>query len=115
MLVDEGLLARDLLCLAVRDLALDLLVLRALARVSRIAAAVLDDGPVLERERARGDAVEEPAIVTGYQDRQLLFYKELLEPLERGEIEVVRRLVEQEDVGVVEEEAREAEPRALAA
>src|SRR6266545_4816562 len=46
---------------------------------------------------------------------RVLLDEKVLEPLERGDVEMVRRLIEEEDVGVVEQQAREAEARPLAA
>jgi len=47
--------------------------------------------------------------------RRVLLDEKVLEPLERGDVEVVRRLVEKENVGVIEQQAREAEARSFAA
>jgi len=43
-----------------------------------------------------------------------LLDQKVLEPLERRDIEMVRRLVEEQNVRVIEEQARQAEPRSLA-
>ena len=48
------------------------------------------------------------------QQCKILFYKKLFQPLERRDIEVVRRLVEQQQIGIVEQQAGETEPGALA-
>ncbi len=47
-------------------------------------------------------------------ERRLRLGDEALEPLQAGEVEVVRRLVEQEDVEAGEQDRREAGPRLLA-
>src|SRR5713101_4342028 len=90
------------------------LALRALTRVRRIAAAVLDDGALLERDRAASDAIEEPAVVRRDQKSLLLLDQEPLQPLERGDVEMVRGLVEEKDVRVVEKQPRKTEARPLA-
>ncbi len=69
------------------------------------------------------DVVEEIAFVADDDDRRLVVHEEILEPHHRFEIEVVRRFVEQQQVGLREEErgerdahlpaAREAVERAL--
>src|SRR5205814_10187753 len=100
---DEVLGALDLLGLARGGGRLRRLALGALTRVVRVAAAIFDDGAVLDRERARGDLVEEPPVVTAHDGRELSLHQECLEPLERGDVEMVGRLVEKEDVRIVEE------------
>ena len=71
--------------------------------------------PGLELERRRRHRLEEPAVV-GDEDHGRVERGELaLEPLEVRDVEVVRRLVEQEQVGVAAERARERGARQLAA
>jgi len=53
--------------------------------------------------------------VTAHKGGDRSLHQKCLEPFERRDIEVVRRLVEEEHVGVVEQESREAETGALAA
>ena len=52
-------------------------------------------------------AVEERAVVRGDEERAAAPAEVLLEPLEGGDVEVVRRLVEQQQVGVGDHEAGE--------
>ena len=117
--VDVLLGAGDLAGLLRRGLRLRGLPVGALARVLRIPTAVFDDAGRaprcgLERERARGHPVEEPAVVARDQDRRVLLEEEPLEPFKRREVEMVRRLVEEEEVGIVEQQAREAKTGPLA-
>ena len=112
---DEFLRAGDLFGLARRRLLRGRLALRALARVRGVGAAVLDDALALERQRPRGDAIEEPAVVRYDQERLVsALEEEPFEPFERRDVEMIGRLVEQEKVRVVEEKAREPETRPLA-
>ena len=68
-----------------------------------------------ELERRGRDRLEEPAVV-GDEDHGGVERRELaLEPLEARDVEVVRRLVEQQQVGVAAERARERGARQLAA
>ena len=106
---------RDLFGLLRRGLGSRGVTVRALPRIGGIAAAVFDDRATFERERAAGDAIEKPAVVTGYKERRVLLDQEPLEPLERCDVEMVGRLVKQQQVGVVEQQPRETESRAFAA
>ena len=50
----------------------------------------------------------------GTEDRARLLDEETLQPLQRGDVEVICGFVEEEEVRVVEEEPREAQARPLA-
>ena len=117
--VDVLLGPRDLFLLAGRGPRERRVTARALSGVLRVPAAVLDDlGSLrrrLERQRARGDPVEEPAVVRRREHRRVLIHEKGLEPLERGDVEVVRRLVQQQEIGIVEQQPSEAETRPLPA
>ena len=52
--------------------------------------------------------------MTAHENCFVLLDQESLEPLQRGDVQVVGRLVEKEQVGVVEQEAGETETRSLA-
>src|SRR5438552_11231370 len=93
---------------------LRVLALEALSRVVRIAAAILDDGQILDRQRARRDLVEEPPVMGRDHSRCALLDEEVLQPLRRRHIEVVRGFVEEQNVGVIEQQAREPETGSLA-
>ena len=49
----------------------------------------------------------------GDQDGFVLLDQESLQPFEGREIKMIRRLVEQQEIGIFEQEPRETEPRAL--
>src|SRR5439155_6548167 len=68
----------------------------------------------LDLDDARDDAVEERPIVGDEDDARLEPVEESLEQLEPGKVEVVRRLVEQEDVEAREQDRGERGARRLA-
>ena len=110
---DEVLGARDLFRLPTSGGRLRGLPLGPLARVVRVAALVLDDGAVLDRQRPRGDLVEEPPVMTGYGGSHVPLHQERFQPLQRRDVEVVGGFIEQQHVRVVEQQPGQAEPRAL--
>ena len=61
--------------------------------------------------RSLGDAadklVQKLAIVRDHHDRARIMSQIILKPVQRFEIEMVRRLVEQQQVGFLREQARE--------
>ena len=113
--VDEPFQPGDLLALALERLGLVLQRLRALAAVGAVLHVVELAAAALELEHPGRDALEEPAIVRDEQHRAVEAVQLLLEPLERAEVEVVRRLVEQQQVRVRRERTRERGPGQLAA
>ena len=66
-------------------------------------------------EDARGDAVEEVSVMRDDQDPAGVILEEALEPLNHVDVEVVRRLVEEEEVRLAQERLRQADARLLAA
>ena len=68
-----------------------------------------------ELERLRADAIEERAIVRDDEHGAAVARRESLEPRDRVEIEVVRGLVEEEQIGLLREDDAEVETAALAA
>ena len=66
-------------------------------------------------EDARGDAVEEVSVMRDDQDPAGVILEEALEPLDHVDVEVVRRLVEEEEVRLAQERLRQADARLLAA
>ena len=70
--------------------------------------------PVLDRERALGDRVEERAVVRHEQDGAGKRLERRLERLAALEVEVVRRLVEHQEVRARRDDDREREPAPLA-
>ena len=69
----------------------------------------------VELEDPAGDVVEEVAVVGDGDDGALVVGEEALEPRDRLGVEVVRRLVEQQQVGRREEQAAERDAAPLAA
>src|SRR5436309_2266786 len=69
----------------------------------------------LEGEHVRGDAVEEPAVVTDHHHAAGELEQRLLERPQRVHVEVVGRLVEQQHVGAAPEHAGEVDAVPLAA
>ena len=78
-------------------------------------AGEVEAAPALELEHGGRDGLEEPAVVRDEDDRGVDRGELALEPLEAVDVEVVRRLVEQEQVGVAGERAAERGARQLAA
>ena len=70
---------------------------------------------VFEDERARDDRVEEISIVTHDEQRAVVLVEAIFERLEGLDVEVVRRLVEDEQVGGTREQLRENHAIAFAA
>ena len=68
-----------------------------------VVADVHLDLAVVDVHDVRADVVEEVAVVAHDQDRALVVHEEVLEPDHALEVEVVRRLVEQDDVRLAEE------------
>ena len=69
----------------------------------------------LEREDVRRDAVEEPAVVRDHDGAAGEVEQRLLERAQRVDVEVVRRLVEQQHVAAAAEQLREVDAVPLAA
>src|SRR5688500_6625691 len=69
----------------------------------------------LEDQEVRRDAVEEPAVVADNDDATREVEDRLLERAQRVDVEVVRRLVEQQHIGAGLEHLREMDTVALAA
>ena len=71
--------------------------------------------PALELEHGGADGLEEPAVVGDEHHGGVQRLQMGLEPFQRGDVEVVGRLVEQQEVGVPGQGARERGARQLAA
>ena len=69
----------------------------------------------LEREDVRRDAVEEPAIVGDHDRAAGEVEQRVFERAQRVDVEIVRRLVEQQHVAAAREQLREVHAVALAA
>src|SRR5438105_13777833 len=94
--LDEPLEARDVLRVPRRGL-------RGLGHASRLlappivpGAGEVDRAAALELEHGRRHRLQEPAVVRDEDDRRVERDERLLEPLEPLDVEVVRRLVEEE-------------------
>ena len=90
---------RDLFVLLALGLAEPLEPRVALLEVLRVVAVVVGDRPQREIGDARDDRVEEVAVVRDEDDRVRIGDEVFLEPVARVEVEMVGRLVEQQQVG----------------
>ena len=72
-----------------------------------VVADVLGRESVVQLDDPVGDLVDEVAVVADQHDRPGVLRQELREPLDRREVEMVGRLVEQQHVGVLEQEPGE--------
>ena len=80
-----------------------------------VAAGVDGDGLVVDVGDVRGDGVQEVAVVRDDDERPLVLVgQEALEPADGVEVEVVGRLVEQQDVGAAEEHLRDEDAQLVA-
>ena len=80
-----------------------------------VVALERDAAAAVELEDPAGDVVEEVAVMRHRDDRALVVREEALEPRDRLRVEVVRRLVEQQEVGRREQQPAERDAAALAA
>ena len=108
-------LARERPCAGVGLLLLVGHALELLLQPAGVVARERDPAAAIELEDPLGDVVEEVAVVGDRDDRAAVLVEEALEPLDRLGVEVVGRLVEQEQVGVLEQEPRERDASLLAA
>jgi hypothetical protein len=114
-LADPLELARDhlLALLVLPALRLELVLL--LLQVFAVVALVRPAAAALDLEHPADDVVEEVPVVRDQDHGALVLLQMVLEPLDRVGVEVVRRLVEQEHVGVVQEQLAQRDAPALAA
>ena len=89
--------------------------LGAREHVRRVAALVAVDRAVGDLPGGGADGVEEPAVVGDDEQRAGARGQMPREPVDRLDVEVVGRLVEQQQLGRVEQQPRERDPPALAA
>ena len=82
---------------------------------ARVVALVGDPAAAVELEDPAGDVVEEVAVVGDRDDRAAVVAQVLLEPRHRLGVEVVGRLVEQQQVGLAQQQPAQRDPAALAA
>src|SRR5438067_1793488 len=81
----------------------------------RVIALPRDAVAAIELEDPAGDVVEEVAVVGHRDDGAGVFGEESLQPRDRLGIEMVGRLVEQEEIGRLQQQATERDAAALAA
>ena len=114
-LVDEDLHVRDIALLR-RALGSHLFqVVLALLEIARVVARVGRHAPVLERGNMIHAGVHEGAVVADDEHGALVARDETAQPLNALEIEVVRGLVEQKQVGMAQEELGERDAHLPAA
>ena len=105
----EGAPAGDVGALLAGEALLLLLQPRAVVALERDAPAMV------ELEDPAGDVVEEVAIVGDRHHRAGVALEELLEPVDALGVEVVGRLVEQQQIGAAQQQAAQGDATALAA
>ncbi len=81
----------------------------------RVVALPGNAGATIELEDPSGHVVEEVAVVGHGDHRPRVVLEEPLEPGDRFSIEVVRRLVEQQQIGRLQKQPAQGDPSALAA
>ena len=113
--LDELPLARDLLGRGVRVLALPGIRRLALLEVRGVAALERRQPAVAQLPDAGHDRVQEGPVVGRDQERALASGEVRLQPLQRGEVQVVGGLVEQQQVRVIDQQPSQRDPRLLAA
>ncbi len=112
---DEALEPGELLRLPLCGLRLVEVARRLLAPPHVPRAREVDGLAALELEHRRGHRLEEPAVVCDEDHAGIDRLQHLLEPLERLDVEMVRRLVEQQQVRLRRERTRERRACELAA
>ena len=113
--LDELLLAGNLLGVRLAFLRRAQVSLGALAVVGRVVAPEGRDPALTELPDARHGGVQEGAVVRGDEQRPGPAPEVLLEPLEGAEVEVIGRLVEEQELGIGDDEAGQGGPRLLPA
>lgn len=105
--LDEVSRLGDELLLLLVGLHLLLATLGTQALVLGVVHLIVVEAAHRDLEGTRGDVVDEGAVVADDDDRLPRLDEEVLEPLDRLDVEVVRRLVEEEDIGLLQEELRQ--------
>ena len=113
--LDEGLHVLDVALLGGALGAQLLEVVLALAQVARVVAGVGHEALVLERRDVAHAGVHERAVVADEEDGPVVGGEERLEPLDALEVEVVGRLVEEQQVGVAQQQLRQGDAHLPAA
>jgi len=113
--VDELQQAGDLALLVFVGGQLLLFVRLALLKVFVIAAPVADQPALADFDNAADDLVEELAVVRNDEDRARITLEIFLEPEQRLEVEVVGRLVQQQQIRLLRQQPRQVRPHHPAA
>src|SRR6185312_16754938 len=101
--VDEGLQVLALRLLLLGELLVEQLPLAPLLLVGRIAAAPQRQRFLLEREYVADGVVEQITVVADHDQSRGITREMLLQPERAFEVEIVRRLVEQQQIGLSEQ------------
>ena len=83
------------------------------AHIVRVVARVRRHLGVIELQYPRCNAVEEVAVMRDQEDAAAIGLEEFLEPLDHADVEMVRRLIEEEEVRLAQERLRQADTRRL--
>jgi hypothetical protein len=94
---------------------LDLAPLALLPLELGVVAAVDGEPPPFELGDAPRVPVEKRPVVRDHEHRARVAGQRLLEPGDRGQVEVIRRLVEEQDLGTQQQELRQLDPHEPAA
>ena len=86
-----------------------------LLQPGRIVALPRDAAPAIELENPAGDVVEEISVVRDRDDGARVVLEEALQPRDRFGVEMVRRLVEQQQIGRLQQKPAQRHPAPLAA
>ena len=112
---DDRLLAHDFRLLELVFLQLALEIRLAQARKAIVIALVLRQPPHRKLRHAVADRIQEIAVVRNDQHGALVFLQRVLQPFDRREIQMVRRLVQHQKLRLRQKQSRQAEPRLFAA
>ncbi len=87
----------------------------ALLDIGGIVAGIAVDLGAVEPDDARGEAIEQEAVVGDDDDRAVEVGQIFFQPLDGGQVEVIGRFVQQKQIGLGEQELGEGQARALPA
>ena len=108
--IGEGPQPLDLVLLAIRELAEPDLVQTPRLPVLAVGAPVLDDAVAIQMQDPGDRRVQQGEVVTHHDERTLVRRQELHQPGLRVDVEVVRGLIEQEQIRSSEQDPAELEP-----
>ena len=113
--IDVGLLGRDLLLLAFKGGLGGLPFHRLLFEMGGVVAQIAAGNAAFRGDDLVADAVEEGAVVTDDHQSCRLLQQVALQPLDGLDVEVVGRFVEQQQIGILEQDLAEGDPHLPAA